>query len=51
MKGQVFLENDAHCFVLAEQQIGAAKGMQNVVGLTLGTGVGGGAIVDGTTLL
>ena len=42
--------NDAHCFVLAEQRAGIAKGMQHVVGLTLGTGVGGGAVVAGRLL-
>lgn len=42
--------NDAQCFVLAEQRAGCAKGMQHVVGLTLGTGVGGGAIVAGRLL-
>ncbi|MBI2664549.1 ROK family protein [Candidatus Woesearchaeota archaeon] len=47
---RIFLENDAHCFVLGEQKIGAARGLKNVVGLTLGTGVGGGAIVDGKIL-
>ncbi len=43
----IVIENDAHCFVLAEQQAGAALNLRNVIGLTLGTGVGGGAIVDG----
>jgi len=41
------LENDARSFVLAEQRLGAAKGKQNVIGVILGTGVGGGIIVDG----
>ncbi len=47
LKRRIVLENDAHCFVLAEQRIGAAKGAKNVIGLTLGTGVGGGAIING----
>lgn len=50
LKRKIRLENDAHCFVLAEQRAGAAKGMKNVIGLTLGTGVGGGAVVDGRLL-
>ncbi len=47
LKRKIVMENDAHCFVFAEQQAGAACGLRNVIGLTLGTGVGGGAIVDG----
>ncbi len=43
----VKIENDARCFVLAEARFGAAQGCNHVVGLTLGTGVGGGVIVDG----
>jgi predicted NBD/HSP70 family sugar kinase len=41
------IENDARCFVLAETRFGAARGARNVVGITLGTGAGGGVIVDG----
>lgn len=47
LKRRIVIENDAHCFVLAEQKAGAARGLNNVIGLTLGTGVGGGAVVDG----
>ncbi len=43
----VVIENDVNCMVLAEQRLGAARGRSQVVGLTLGTGVGGGIIVDG----
>ncbi len=50
LKKKIALENDAHCFVIAEQQAGAALGIKNVIGLTLGTGVGGGAVVDGKLL-
>lgn len=42
--------NDAHAALLGEVWHGAAKGSQNVVLLTLGTGVGGAAIVDGHPL-
>ncbi len=46
LKTKVVVENDAHCFVLAEQKLGAGKGKENVVGVIIGTGVGGGAIID-----
>ena len=39
------IENDARCFVLAETRFGAARGARHVVGITLGTGAGGGGIV------
>lgn len=42
--------NDAHAALLGEAWIGAARGFQNVIMLTLGTGVGGAAIVDGRLL-
>lgn len=46
----VFVENDANCAAWAEYEIGASKDCQNSVMLTLGTGVGGGIIVDGKLL-
>jgi glucokinase len=42
--------NDAHAALLGEAWIGAARGMHNIIMLTLGTGVGGAAIVDGKLL-
>ena len=42
--------NDAHAALLGEAWLGAARGFQNVIMLTLGTGVGGAAIVDGHLL-
>lgn len=42
--------NDAHAALLGEFWQGAARGMQNVLMLTLGTGVGGAAMVDGRLL-
>jgi len=39
--------NDADAFVLAEIKAGAAVGHRNVFGVILGTGVGGGLVVDG----
>jgi glucokinase len=44
---QATLDNDANCATLGEWWIGAAKGGKNVVGMTLGTGIGGGLILDG----
>lgn len=43
----VFVENDANAMILAEHLFGAAKGCRSVVGVTVGTGIGGGIIVDG----
>lgn len=43
----VCVENDANCAVLAESRIGAGKGFNNAVLLTLGTGIGGGLVLNG----
>lgn len=45
-KKKVFLENDANCFTLAESMFGAGKNYRNVLGLTLGTGIGGGIVLN-----
>ncbi|MGN0584805.1 MAG: ROK family protein [Ruminococcus sp.] len=42
-----FIENDANAAAYGEYVAGAAKGARNAVCITLGTGVGGGIIVDG----
>ncbi|MGI5976917.1 MAG: ROK family protein [Candidatus Limivicinus sp.] len=42
----VYLGNDADCAVVGESLAGAAKGFRNVIMLTLGTGVGGGIIIN-----
>lgn len=42
-----FLVNDARAFGLAELRLGAGRGVSTMVGLTLGTGVGGVVVVDG----
>jgi len=42
--------NDAHAALLGEVWVGAARGLRNVFMLTLGTGVGGAAMVDGHLL-
>ncbi|MDP2806865.1 MAG: ROK family protein, partial [bacterium] len=47
LKIPLAIDNDANCFALAETFCGAGKGFQNVIGLTLGTGVGGGLVLDG----
>jgi glucokinase len=43
----LFLENDANLFALGEHWLGAGVGHQHMLGITLGTGVGGGLILDG----
>ncbi len=43
----IYLSNDANVAALGEQRFGIAKGLNNVVLLTLGTGIGGGLILNG----
>ncbi|MDR1606094.1 MAG: ROK family protein [Streptococcaceae bacterium] len=43
----VSIENDANCAALAEVKFGAAKGLDHVLLLILGTGVGGAVVVNG----
>jgi len=47
IKIPIYIENDANCAVLGEQQAGAAKGCDNVLLLTIGTGFGSGIVIDG----
>jgi len=47
LNAPVHVVNDAHAAMLAESRFGVAKGHKNVVMLTLGTGVGGGVLIDG----
>lgn len=47
----VTMANDGNCAVLGEQWLGAAQGIEDVVLLTLGTGVGGGVILGGKLFL
>jgi glucokinase len=42
----LFLENDANLFALGEHWLGAGVGHQHMLGITLGTGVGGGLILN-----
>ncbi len=44
------VENDANCFALSEATDGAAQGQRVVFGAILGTGCGGGVVVDGRTV-
>jgi len=41
------LDNDANCATLGEWWLGAARGSRHVLGLTIGTGIGGGLVLDG----
>jgi glucokinase len=41
------LDNDANCATFGEWWQGAARGCKNVIGLTIGTGIGGGIILNG----
>lgn len=43
----VQIDNDAKCATLAEWKVGAGKGFSHLVLLTLGTGIGGGLVLDG----
>src|SRR3954471_10274929 len=47
---EVRIENDANCFALSEAADGAGEGARVVFGVILGTGVGGGIVIDGRVL-
>jgi glucokinase len=47
VKLEATLDNDANCATLGEFWCGAAVGGRNVLGMTLGTGIGGGLILEG----
>lgn len=47
----VFIGNDANIYALGEWRYGKGKGKKNLIVLTLGTGIGGGIIVDGKLLM
>jgi glucokinase len=46
----VVMDNDVHCFALAEALVGAGKRYRNVYGVTLGTGIGGGLAQNGVVI-
>lgn len=48
---EVRLANDANCFALSEAVDGAGQGARTVFGVILGTGVGGGIVIDGRVLV
>jgi fructokinase len=50
LQREVRFANDANCFALSEASDGAARGARVVFGVILGTGVGGGVVVDGRVL-
>lgn len=43
---QVEVENDGQCFILGEHKFGAGVGLKHVIGIVIGTGVGGGIIIN-----
>lgn len=43
----VFIDNDVNVITLGELWVGAAKGYKNVLGMAIGTGIGGGVVVNG----
>ena len=47
----VKVTNDASCAALAEWRVGAGRGVDDLIMITLGTGIGGGVIADGRLLL
>lgn len=47
----VVVENDANCFALSEAADGAAQGYRTVFGVIIGTGVGGGLVIEGRSQL
>jgi fructokinase len=47
---EVKMENDANCFAVSEASDGTAAGLGIVFGVILGTGVGGGVVIDGRPL-
>jgi len=50
LQREVRLANDANCFALSEAVDGAGRGARSVFGVILGTGVGGGIVLDGQVL-
>ncbi|MBS3922447.1 MAG: ROK family protein [Nitrosarchaeum sp.] len=44
---KISMENDANCFAMAESTLGVAKGFDVVFGIIIGTGVGGGIVING----
>lgn len=51
LQREIRLANDANCFALSEAVDGAGRGARCVFGVILGTGVGGGIVIDGKVLV
>lgn len=47
----VHVNNDANCFILGEWRFGVAKNYSSIVGLSIGTGLGAGLVIDGELYL
>ncbi|MEA3273621.1 MAG: ROK family protein [Patescibacteria group bacterium] len=47
LKGRIFLENDANCFLIREKEKGVLKNIKSAFCLTLGTGIGGAILLNG----
>ncbi|MDI6751558.1 MAG: ROK family protein [bacterium] len=45
-KGAIFVDNDVNCATLAEARFGVGIGKKNIVGIFVGTGIGGGILID-----
>jgi glucokinase len=45
-KTNVEVDNDGNCFILGEHRYGAGTGLKNIIGVIIGTGVGGGIIIN-----
>lgn len=50
LRRDIRLANDANCFAVSEATDGAARGARTVFGVILGTGVGGGLVINGRVL-
>lgn len=50
-EAKVYIDNDANCAALGEALAGCGKGKKSFVAVTLGTGVGGGIVLDGKLLV
>jgi len=48
LQKNISIENDANCFTIAESKLGAGIGFDLVFGVIMGTGVGGGIVIDDT---
>lgn len=48
---KIKVDNDANCFARAESKLGQGKDFKNFVGVTLGTGIGGGIVSEGQLVL